>query len=82
VKSREEHLSRIFRKVTGQIVFDYLRTVRLKTAKIFLIDSSQSLNKTAALAGFSLLSLLGRNFSPLQGHQRKFGKRVSHGHFG
>ena len=62
-KVSEEHLSRIFRKVTGQTVFDYLRTIRLETAKTLLINSSKTLTEIAAETGFGSLSLFSRNFS-------------------
>ncbi|MBC7369312.1 MAG: helix-turn-helix transcriptional regulator [Undibacterium sp.] len=67
VKMSEEHLARVFRKVTGQTVFDYLRTVRLESAKTLLIDSSQTLTEIAALTGFGSLSLFSRNFSQYVG---------------
>lgn len=66
-KMSEEHLARVFRKVTGQTVFDYLRTVRLESAKTLLIDSSQTLTEIATLTGFGSLSLFSRNFSQYVG---------------
>ncbi len=66
-KMSEEHLARVFRKVTGQTVFDYLRTVRLENAKTLLIDSSQTLTEIATLSGFGSLSLFSRNFSQYVG---------------
>ncbi len=62
VKMSEEHLARIFRKVTGQTIFDYLLTVRLESAKTLLIDSSYTLTEIAQRTGFSSLSLFSRNF--------------------
>jgi len=61
-KVSEEHLARIFRKVTGQTVFDYLRAIRLETAKTLLINSSRTLTEIAAETGFGSLSLFSRNF--------------------
>jgi AraC-like DNA-binding protein len=61
-KVSEEHLARIFRKVTGQTVFDYLRTIRLEAAKTLLINSSKTLTEIAAETGFGSLSLFSRNF--------------------
>ncbi|MGH8019498.1 MAG: helix-turn-helix transcriptional regulator [Opitutaceae bacterium] len=63
VKKSEEHLARVFRKVTGQTVFDYLRAVRLENAKTLLINSEKSLTEIAARTGFSTLALFSRNFS-------------------
>ncbi len=67
VKISEEHLARVFRKVTGQTVFDYLRTVRLENAKTLLLDSNRTLTEIARAAGFSSLSLFSRNFSQYVG---------------
>ncbi len=67
VKKSEEHLARVFRKVTGQTVFDYLRTVRLETAKTLLIDSDKTLTEIARLTGFSSLALFSHNFSQYVG---------------
>jgi AraC-like DNA-binding protein len=66
-KLSEEHLARVFRKVTGQTVFDYLRTVRLENAKNLLIDSSLKLTEIATRSGFGSLSLFSRNFSQYVG---------------
>jgi AraC-like DNA-binding protein len=63
VKLREERLSRIFRKVTGQTVFGYLSIVRQETTKTLLNDSNQSLAEIAAHTGLGTLSLFSRNFS-------------------
>lgn len=67
VKKSEEHLSRVFRRVTGQTVFDYLRTVRLESAKTLLIDSDQTMTEIARRTGFTSLSLFSRNFSQYVG---------------
>ena len=67
VKLSEEHLARVFRKVTGQTVFDYLRTVRLESAKTLLLDSDRTLTEIAGATGFSTLSLFSRNFSQYVG---------------
>ncbi|MEO7415304.1 MAG: helix-turn-helix transcriptional regulator [Opitutaceae bacterium] len=67
VKMSEEHLARVFRKVTGQTVFDYLRTIRLESAKTLLVDSSRTLTEIAAQTGFGSLSLFSRNFSQYVG---------------
>lgn len=67
VKKSEEHLARVFRKVTGQTVFDYLRTVRLESAKTRLVGSDQTLTEIARASGFGSLSLFSRNFSHYAG---------------
>lgn len=63
VKKSEEHLARVFRKVTGQTIFDYLRIIRLESAKTRLINSDKTLTEIATLCGFSSLALFSRNFS-------------------
>ncbi|MEO7599222.1 MAG: helix-turn-helix transcriptional regulator [Opitutus sp.] len=63
VRKSEEHVARVFRRVTGQTVFDYLRTIRLETAKTLLIKSNKTLTEIAALCGFSSLALFSRNFA-------------------
>lgn len=63
VRKSEEHVARVFRRVTGQTVFDYLRTIRLETAKTMLIDSDRTLTEIAARSGFGSLALFSRNFS-------------------
>jgi AraC-like DNA-binding protein len=67
VKKSEEHLARVFRRVTGQTVFDYLRTLRLENAKTMLIDSDKTMTEIARRTGFTSLSLFSRNFSQYVG---------------
>jgi AraC-like DNA-binding protein len=67
VRKSEEHVSRVFRKVTGQTVFDYLRTIRLENAKTLLIDSDRTLTEIARQAGFGSLALFSRNFAQYVG---------------
>jgi AraC-like DNA-binding protein len=66
-KRSEEHVARVFRKVTGQTVFEYLRTIRLESAKTLLIDSDKTLTEIARLSGFGSLALFSRNFSQYVG---------------
>ncbi|MBM3874483.1 MAG: helix-turn-helix domain-containing protein [Verrucomicrobia bacterium] len=63
VRKSEEHIARVFRRVTGQTVFDYLRTIRLESAKTLLIDSDKTLTEIARLTGFGSLALFSRNFT-------------------
>ena len=67
VRKSEEHVARVFRKVTGQTVFAYLRAVRLEQAKTWLIDSEKTLTEIAARTGFATLALFSRNFSQYVG---------------
>lgn len=63
VRKSEEHVARVVRKVTGQTVLGYLRTLRLERAKTLLINSDKSLTEIARLSGFGSLALFSRNFS-------------------
>lgn len=63
VRKSEEHVARVIRKVTGQSVFGYLRTVRLDHAKTLLVTSNKTLTEVARLSGFSSLALFSRNFT-------------------
>ncbi|MBE7540430.1 MAG: helix-turn-helix domain-containing protein [Opitutaceae bacterium] len=68
VRKSEEHLARVFRRVTGQTVFDYLRTVRLEMAKTLLINSEKTLTEIASASGFGSLALFSRNFKHYVGN--------------
>lgn len=63
VRKSEEHVARVIRKVTGQTVLGYLRTIRLEQAKTLLINSDKTLTEIARLTGFSSLALFSRNFA-------------------
>lgn len=63
VRKSEEHVARVVRKVTGQTVLGYLRTIRLERAKTLLINSDKTLTEIAHLSGFGSLALFSRNFS-------------------
>ena len=63
VRKSEEHAARVFRKATGQTIFDYLRTIRLESAKTLLVNSDKTLTEIARLSGFGSLALFSRNFS-------------------
>ncbi len=77
----EEHLSRIFRQITGQTVFNYIREMRLETAKTLLCGTRLSVTEIASRCGFSSTALFSRNFKTYVGiNARKY--RILHGsHF-
>lgn len=58
----EEYLSRLFKRVTGQTVFEYVREIRLSTAKRLLIDTNHSVTRIARMAGFSSPQVFCRVF--------------------
>lgn len=63
----EEHLSRIFRQITGQTVFNYIREMRLETAKTLLCGTRLSVTEIASRCGFSSTALFSRNFTAYVG---------------
>jgi transcriptional regulator GlxA family with amidase domain len=63
----EEHLARVFKKETGQSVFDFVREMRIEQAKIHLYDTSKSLTYIATATGFSSLSFFSRTFKTIAG---------------
>lgn len=67
VRKSEEHVARVVRKVTGQTVLGYLRTIRLERAKTLLINSDKTLTEIARLSGFGSLALFSRNFARYTG---------------
>ena len=67
VRKSEEHVARVVRKVTGQTVLGYLRTIRLERAKTLLINSDKTLTEIARLSGFGSLALFSRNFAQYTG---------------
>lgn len=67
VRKSEEHAARVFRKITGQTIFDYLRAIRLEHAKTHLINSNHTVTEIARLTGFGSLALFSRRFSQYVG---------------
>ncbi len=63
----EEHLARLFKRETGQTVFDFVREMRINEAKTYLLDSTLSLTKVADLCGFGSLSFFSRSFKAIIG---------------
>lgn len=63
----EEHLTRVFKKETGQSVFDYVRDMRISRAKTFLFDPSLTLTQIAELCGFTSLSYFSQTFTAATG---------------
>lgn len=62
VRKGEEHLARVFKRQTGQSVFDYVREVRIHHARTLLQDASLSLTDIAEQCGFQSLSFFSRTF--------------------
>jgi len=63
----EEHFARIFKKETGQSVFDYIRCARVNLAKTYLRDPSLGMVRIADLVGFASQSFFSRTFNKLVG---------------
>lgn len=71
----EEHLARVFKRETGQSVFDYVREMRINQAKTHLLDPSLSLTRIAEQCGFNTLSFFSRTFRQLVGMSPSFYRR-------
>lgn len=63
----EEHLARVFKRETGQSVFDFIREMRINRAKTYLLSTSLSLTEIAELCGFASLSFFSRTFRAVAG---------------
>jgi AraC family transcriptional regulator len=61
------HLARMFRKAHGCSVGEYVRRLRITTARVALVNSSAPLADIAAMAGFADQSHLCRTFRRLVG---------------
>lgn len=58
----EEYLARLFKQVTGQTIFEYVRHMRLEQAKTYLAGSDRNISEIAHLTGFGSLPVFSRNF--------------------
>lgn len=77
VKLSEEHLARIFRKETGMTVMDYLRYLRIDAAKIYLLNSNDTVEVLAHRLGFGSVNPFCRAFKESTG-QTPTEYRTSH----
>lgn len=72
----EEYLARVFKRETGQSVFDCVRETRIDQAKTLLLNPSRSLTDIAADCGFKSLSFFSRTFRQQAGmtpsHYRQY----------
>jgi AraC-like DNA-binding protein len=71
VKLSAEHLSRCFKRATGQTVFGYLREIRIEAAKALLVSSKFTVTEIAARTGFSSVMLFCRVFRQATGSTPK-----------
>jgi AraC-like DNA-binding protein len=58
----EEHLARLFKRSTGETVFDYVRRMRLEQARTLLIGSDMNVSEIAERTGFGSLAAFSRSF--------------------
>ena len=58
----EEHLARVFKRETGQSVFDYVREIRVNEAKTLLLNPALNLTQIAGRCGFHSLAYFSRTF--------------------
>lgn len=67
VRLSAEHVARVFRRATGQTVFEHLRRVRIERARVLLGSSTLSAREIADETGFSSTTLFCRTFKRLTG---------------
>lgn len=63
----EEHLARVFKRDTGQSVFEYVREMRINHAKTLLLNPALTLTQIARLSGFHSLHFFSRTFHKHEG---------------
>lgn len=67
VRISEEYLARIFKKETGMTVMDYLRFLRIDAAKIYLLNSNDTVETLARRLGFGSVNPFCRTFKKATG---------------
>lgn len=67
VNLSEEHLSRRFKETTGTTVFEFLRKLRVETAKGLLSSSKIPIHRIAERCGFSSAAQFSRVFHAIAG---------------
>lgn len=58
----EEYLARLFKRSTGETVFDYVRRMRLEQARTLLSGSDMNISEIAERTGFGSLAAFSRSF--------------------
>lgn len=61
------HLCRVFKKITGKTVIEYVNEYRLSKVHLLLLTSDKSLSEIAAETGYSDMGYLSRRFKALHG---------------
>lgn len=61
------HLCRVFKKITGKTVIEYLNEYRLSKVHLLLLTTNKSIGEIAAETGFSDMGYLSRRFKALHG---------------
>ncbi len=61
------YLTRIFKKLTGFTLIEYLNSVRVKQAQILLVESRWKMDKITEKCGFGSISHFGRVFKSVSG---------------
>lgn len=67
VNLSEEHLARVFKAETGTTVMNYLRELRIDTAKTMLLSSNESTKTLSKHLGFTSVSVFCRTFKKATG---------------
>ena len=61
------YLSRIFKRVTGSSIVDYVNGVRIKESRRFLTDTNKKISEIADLVGYKSMTHFGRAFKSVTG---------------
>jgi len=77
VRLSEEYLARIFKKETGMTVMEYLRFLRIDSAKTYLLNSNDTVETLARRLGFGSVNPFCRTFKKATG-QTPTEYRVNH----
>ena len=64
----EGHLSRLFKKVTGKSVVEYITEKRMEEAKRLLVETSMNIEKISNLSGYRTPHYFGQKFKETYGY--------------
>lgn len=81
VRLSGEHLSRIFKELTGQTIFQYITQMRIEEVKRLLLTSSDTVTQIAGQTGFQSSVVLIRNFKSLVGMTPQVYRKSTQVHF-
>lgn len=60
------HFCKVFKKITGKTLIEYLHLLRINEAEKMLVDTDASITEIAGNVGFSSITYFGRVFKKLK----------------